>query len=246
MLQLSKLGLYTTSRRVFFGMFLVLVANLTPVARAASINILPIRVCDDAGLMCGNDAGELFLAETNKIWAQAGLTFNYLPFTSINSTAFLNLDDQAEVDLFFNTAPGGAANPLTISMWFVGSIFDAFGEANAIPGNKVVIDQLVFTVGRLDTIAHEVGHLLGLQHDDPGVETDFLMRSGDDRITPTTIDDITPDGAALDKLTAAQIATALADPKVLTAVPEPATFATMLCGLGVLGLVFRRRKASRV
>ncbi|MBC8167398.1 MAG: PEP-CTERM sorting domain-containing protein, partial [Bryobacteraceae bacterium] len=123
---------------------------------------------------------------------------------------------------------------------------DAFGEANAIPGNKVVIDQVVFTVGRLDTIAHEVGHLLGLRHDDPGVETDFLMRSGDDRMTPTTIDDITPDGAALDKLTAAQIATALADPKVLTAVPEPATFATMLCGLGVLGLVLRRRKGSRV
>lgn len=212
--------------------------------QATVINIQPIKICDDAGASCANSGEELYLAATNKIWAQAGITFNYLSFTTTNSSAFLSLDNQSEVTSLFSTAPGAASNALTISMWFVGFHFDAYGEVNTIGGNKIVIDQSVFNEGRLDTIAHEVGHLLGLLHDDAGVETNFLMRSGGDRLTPTDIGDITPDGAGLDQLTAEQIATALSDPKVVNAVAEPGSVALALMGLGALGLSRRRTKKS--
>lgn len=236
-------GLPRAPRRLLAGLCFGVVASLAPPVNAANINILPVKICDDAGANCANNTNQLFLAATNKIWAQAGLTFNYFDFTTTKSSEYLNLDNQAEVDALFLAAPGVAANPLTITMWFVATHFDAFGEVNAIPGNKIVIADSVFTSGRLDTIAHEVGHLLGLLHNDPGVNTDFLMRAGADRVTPTVIGDITPDGTKLDKLTAAQIATALADPKV---VPEPATFVTMLGGFGMLALVIRRGKGARV
>lgn len=221
------------------------VAFLAVPAHAGYVNIQPIQVCDDAGGNCANPGQELFLAATNKIWAQAGLTFNYLPFTTTNSSQYLALDNAGEVAGLFNAAPGAASNPLTISMWFVGFHFDAYGEVNDIGGNKIVIEDGVFAQSRLDTIAHELGHLLGLLHDDPGVDTDYLMRSGDDRLTPTDIADITPDGAGLDKLTAEQIALAQSDAKVINDVPEPASQALVLAGLGLAAVVTRRRKGAR-
>ncbi len=208
--------------------------------KAAIVTILPIQVGNGLGSF-GNAGQELFLAETNKIWAQAGLTFNYLPFTSIVSSDFFVLDNQTEVDNLFATAPGASMTPTTISMWFVSDHFDAYGEANGLGGlssNKIVIADSVFNEGRLDTIAHEVGHLLGLDHDDLGVGVDFLMRSGADRVTPTTIGDIFPDGTGLDRLTASQIFIARADAKV-TAVPEPSSF---ILFASVAGVAFLRRR----
>jgi hypothetical protein len=243
MTRVAALGWYGVARRAVATACLVAAAGAALPAAAAFINIQPIKICDDAGASCANDGEELFLAATNKIWAQAGLTFNYLPFTTTNSSVYLNLDDQDEVNSLFSDAPGAAGNPLTISMWFVNSHFDAFGEVDTLGGNKIVIDEVIFSLNRLDTIAHEVGHLLGLTHDDAGVEVDYLMRSGGDRITPSVLGDITPDGAALDKLTNGQIATALADPKV-SVVPEPGTYALALAGFGVLGFMARRRSRA--
>lgn len=232
-------------RKPLVAMSMAVLAVATQPAGAAVLSILPIKICDDGGLNCANDSEMLYLAETNKIWAQAGITFSYLPFQSIASSEYLSLDDAGEVASLFSTAPSASVDPLVITMWFTGFHFDAYGEVSDIPGNKIVIDQVIFTEGRLDTIAHEVGHLLGLMHDDPGVGTDHLMRSGDDRTTPTVIGDITPDGAGLDKLTAAQIATALSDPKLAaTAVPEPSALALTLLGFGLTGAVTRRRRST--
>lgn len=237
--------LSVSSRNLAAACITAIAALATPAQAAFQIDILPVKICDDAGANCANDSGELFLEATNKIWAQAGISFNYLPFTTTNSSAFQSLDSQDEVAALFAAAPGAATNPLTITMWFVGQHFDAYGEVNDVGGNMIVIDQVVFSEVRLDTIAHEVGHLLGLTHDDPGVGVNFLMRSGGDRLTPSVLGDITPDGAGLDLLTAGQISTALADPKVMAAVPEPETYAMLLGGLGLMALVLRRRNGMR-
>lgn len=226
-------------RFAFVPALLALLFSACP-AKADIVTILPIQVGNGMGGF-GNASQELYLEATNKIWSQAGLTFNYLPFTSIISSEFFVLDNQAEVDALFASAPGASMASTTISMWFVSDHFDAYGEVNGIGGlasNRIVIADSVFIEGRLDTIAHEVGHLLGLEHDDPGVETNFLMRSGDDRLTPTTIADIFPDGAGLDRLTSSQISTALADAKV-TAVPEPSS---LILIAGTAGVAFLRRR----
>lgn len=207
-----------------------------PPAWAGVVNVLPIRVCDDAGNNCANAAGSLFAAATNKIWAQAGITISFLPFTSTNSSTYLTLDNQAEVNALFAAAPGAAGNPLTVSLWFVQNHFDAWGEVNAIGGNKMVIDAGIFAMRLLDVIAHEIGHLLGLKHDDPGMGADFLMPAA--ATQPTVIGDITPDGAGLSKLTRAQIATAIADPKV---VPVPGALLLFASGLGSVLFALRRR-----
>lgn len=238
----NSFGVLRVLRSAFVLGCLVIGPSLTPAHAGAFINILPIKICDDAGMNCANDAEELFLAATNKIWAQASIKFVYLPFTTTNSSTYLSLDNQAEVNALFADAPGAAGDPRTISMWFVDNHFDAFGEVNAIGGNKIVIDDGIFPANRLDTIAHEVGHLLGLKHDDPGVGMDFLMRSGLDRTTPTVIGDITPDGAELDKLTAAEIITAQSNPKVM---PVPGVLLLFASGLGILMIGRGRRKEPR-
>ena len=82
--------------------------------------------------------------------------------------------------------------------------------------------------------------LQGLQHDDDDVETDYLMRSGFDRETPTTMGDIYPDGVGVDRLTAGQISTAFADAKLT---PEPSSLALLAGGLGFAFI--RRRRVSK-
>ncbi|WP_165440687.1 PEP-CTERM sorting domain-containing protein [Rubripirellula amarantea] len=227
------------ARAAFVASFCVL-APIANTCHAAIVTILPIQVGNGSGDF-GNPGQELFLQATNKIWSQAGITFNYLPFTSIISADYYDLDDQNEVDSLFANAPGASLDAKTISMWFVNDHYDAYGEVNEVGGlnaNKIVISNFVFDETRLDTIAHEVGHLLGLNHDDPGVETNFLMRSGDDRIAPTVIGNIFPDGTGLDRMTAGQVAIALADAKV-SAVPEPSS---VILVAGCVGFAFLRRR----
>jgi hypothetical protein len=96
-------------------------------------------------------------------------------------------------------------------------------------------------VGRIDTIAREIGHSLGLPHcnDADRLEAaacgaDFLMRSAG-RTIPAAVGDIDPNGLKLDKLSAVERAAALRSPLV----PEPSTW---LLTLVVAPLFLRARK----
>lgn len=41
--------------------------------------VRPIDVCDSSTLVCGDPAEQLFSQATDAIWAQAGITIDFLP-----------------------------------------------------------------------------------------------------------------------------------------------------------------------
>lgn len=210
-------------------------------AGASMIMIQPIQVCNDTGFNCANLGHELFADVGNKIWAQAGLSLDFLSFTTFSSTLYQNLNEStaATFDGLTSAGHGQNGNPLVIDVWFVNSISGAYGEG-WLSGNGIAIGDNVFSDGRLDTIAHELGHNLGLDHHNTSDYALYLMTSGGVRTIPGSLSQITPDGLGTDRLSSDEIATAMSSRFALgAAVPEPGTMAltftvlALFAGFGV-------------
>src|SRR5947199_8094610 len=177
---------------------LTILAASLPVP-ASVVNVKPIQVCSDAGANCGDAARQLFQAADDKIWAQAGISIFFLPWATINNSSLQTINNGTDMaNLFADPSADPRAN--VISMWFVntlnwcGSPGGAFGCADT-PGNRIAIDDGVFTfnggVGRIDTLAHEIGHSLGLPHNN--ASADLLMCcDGGGRTVPGGVGDINP------------------------------------------------------
>jgi hypothetical protein len=172
--------------------------------------VQPIQVCDDVG---GSPAPiPMFQAETEKIFAQAGVAPIWLPTTQLNDSSLLSVPSVANIDLPGN---GQHADPLTINMWFVEDMpyaagWTLYGEAwngaNGVAINGTAVDNFNGGVGRIDTIAHELTHNMGLGHSNFGAGgANNLVTAGSARDVPDGIGHITPDGDDLSQLTAAQI-----------------------------------------
>ncbi len=202
---------------------------------ADELQIQPIRVCDDSGNNCAGV--NLFRDITERILAQAKLKVSFLPERQLNASRFLSINDRSDrnspdYEFYELTRTGGKGafgrNPNStetsgpINVWFVDTIeasssFTQFGLA-WVDANGVLISKeaLEFNgTGRADTLAHEVGHNLGLRHSTLGAGgSNNLLTDGDRRNVPGSVNDITPDGAGLSLLTTAQIKTILDSPFV--------------------------------
>ena len=210
---------------------------------ASMIVVQPISVCNDAGGDCSNSVGQFFEAETDKIWNQADIDISFLPLTEFHDSSFQSINSNSDFVNLVNTAGHGQhATSTVLNMWFLQEIDSGTVAGLGFLGaNGVAIADSIFTfadgAGRRDTIAHEIGHNLNLDHT---LESNLrLMAPGSLRLKPTNTLNIFPDGVGVSQLTAAEISTALTSPLVVP-VPEPAAFAALAL-VGCCLVVVRRR-----
>lgn len=192
-------------------------AVLWAIAWVPAFAAIPIdrRVTVQPILVAGSmPAPDWFEAETDKIWAQAGIDVKFLPLATYVNSSYIVIDGMTEITNFFQEAGGRSDDPSVINVWFtrelsLGGIGGTVtGYTQSVGSNLIIISKYSIDNHLVDTCAHELGHALGLDHlDDPADPmSGYLMSSvlmGTD-----SIGDIYPDGLQQDKLTLEEIALA--------------------------------------
>lgn len=232
--RLSRRRGVSASLPVFLGVALALggcsegsIPSLQPIRYDAAdeLYVQPIRVCDDNGHACARV--NFFEEITAQILAQAQIKISFLPINQLNNSRFLSIDDQssssASSEFYELTRTGGAGafgrNPDStnsggpINLWFVDEIKAGSGAVQFgmawVGANGVLISGAVLDynqgIGRMDTIAHEIGHNLGLSHTTGAGVANNLITDGNSRLTPRSAADVGSHGAGIDMLTEAQI-----------------------------------------
>ncbi|MCX7098933.1 MAG: PEP-CTERM sorting domain-containing protein [Methylococcales bacterium] len=253
----------TLQNKLYSLVFVTIIAiglSASPASAMTIDKILNVNVhvlCNDSGLNCaskGPAGNAFFSAETNKIWAQAGISVSFNLAQTINSTAFSFLNDSVAGDSFYDLIDyaGFGYSASIVDMFLVHTVTGVYGEGFMGYGGLVIAMDTVMAfnsgLGRIDTIAHELGHNLDLVQPalggDPGGHSNsshpnYLMASGSWRTVPATLANIAPSGSGLDLLPADQIAHARLS-KLLHDVPETSTFALLALGLFGLGVMRRR------
>lgn len=168
---------------VFIAGVVLLFRFATPVSAAPitlQLVVTVIDVCDNAGLNCastGPAADPYFEAEADKIWAQAGIDIKFVNSGTLNSSALLNGSTGIEA------ITGPLAGPGT-TMYLMNTIPGLYGNAWVDAGGLAIsmFDVTTFNggIGRLDTIAHELGPRERQLSDSVRRSSQHPQRSGSD------------------------------------------------------------------
>lgn len=205
------------------------------------LQVQPIQVCNDGGIVCAQV--DFFETIADKIWGQANIDIAFLPLNQLNDSTYLTTDEDEFSDLSFSgdagdfgRHPDSSRDQGPINLWFVdviqtGTGLIQFGNA-WVGANGVLISDDIFDfnngAGRIDVIAHEIGHNLGLRHSTFGAgSANNLMTGGGRRTIPDSIDNVSPDGQGLSQLNSSQIARARSS-NFLTGTQSDEIFDTLL------------------
>lgn len=211
-------------------------------ARAALIaTIQPVNICLDDGTGCA--APSYDAAGVRSFWlTQGGITIDFLPARSFNSTAFRIVETSQEVGDLLSIGPSpdpaaptsASASPITI--WFSDRMNTSLAGLAVTNANRGWVAANLAT-GLLDAVlAHEIGHIFGLSHDDlagPGsgnLMLPFIWSTSD-------LDDVhlSPEQAARARQSRLLVA---------TEIPAPSALLPLL--VGIAGLALQRRVAAAV
>lgn len=234
------------------------IASAMTITKAVDINV--VSVCSStAGCASDGPVGDKFFqTEVNKIWAQAGIQVNFVSQSYLTNDNYYNINDRSASSSFYNLDRlYGGASDSTIYMYLVHSINGgtAWGEGWVDGSGFVIAMDQVVSANRLDTVAHELGHNLGLlPTSDGGVgwhSTDpyDLMASGSIRYSPANIGEISTDGLTgkdqlpLDQVLIARSSRFLYD--LAAEIDEPQSVALLLVGLVGVGGMQRRQKQAQ-
>lgn len=162
--------------------------------------IQPIEICNDDGSNCSNVTEESY-DFTRTTWESIGIGAVFLETKQFNNTALQRIESSVQacvntggtpsfVGVVTCAAGNQAAGGRVLNMWLTNETVAApgfinFGEAFLNRQESIINAGAVVARGRIDTVAHELGHNIGLPHT-PGEPPGNLMTAGSFRNSPAT------------------------------------------------------------
>lgn len=205
----------------------------------------------NAGFITTNEAG------LDAVYAQAGIDIRFLSALTIYSSTLATIDTNEEMDALGALGSYNANAPVVSAYFldninFCGIALPGIAGCAGVPGTFLVIVSAIASgdyndqlgqFAAINVIGHELGHNLGLNHDETaGNLMTSELQGGFGNLLSYQIDTIfnsqlVRTGASGQRYIEIQPYAVVAD------VPEPAAYALVLLALGALGLQ-RKRKAA--